>query len=157
MSDFTDHYTNKGVCVFHWHLDSSVIFCSESAKLSAGYNLALIKKQINLLGLCKETMFSVLNSSFWSKGSLIMVLATDGCKCWREIVIKLLGLCGGVRGICGSMGCPVGLGVGAGFDIYFCVFFNCCCWGLVSSGGGRWAMPPPEFEIFPMFSNCLGS
>ena len=122
MSDFTDHYTNKGVCVFHWHLDSSVIFCSESAKLSAGYNLALIKKQINLLGLCKETMFSVLNSSFWSKGSLIMVLATDGCKCWREIVIKLLGLCGGVRGICGGMGCPVGLGVGQGLISIFACF-----------------------------------
>ena len=37
-------------------------------------------------------------------------------------MIKLLGLCGGVRGICGSMGCPVGLGVGQGLISIFACF-----------------------------------
>ena len=42
------------------------------------------------------------------------------------------------------------------FDIYFCVFFDCCCRGLISGGGtGRWGMSPPKFKIFLLFHYFL--
>ena len=45
-----------------------------------------------------------------------------------------------------------------GFDIYFCVFFDCCCQSLISGGEtGHWAMSPPKFEIFLIFPYFLNS
>ena len=85
----------------------------------------------------------------------MVIFAAGGCKCWGGgVVIGLLGLCGAVRGVWGGVGYGVfgGVGLGGEFDIYFCVFFNCFCRGLVFwEGTGRWAMPPSEFEIFPIF------
>ena len=46
-----------------------------------------------------------------------------------------------------------------GIDIYFCVFFDCCCLiGPQGRGGaGHWAMSPPKFEIFLIFPYFLRS
>ena len=43
-----------------------------------------------------------------------------------------------------------------GFDIYFCVFFDCCCQSSISGREtGHWAMSSPKFEIFLMFPYFL--
>ena len=42
------------------------------------------------------------------------------------------------------------------FDIYFCVFFDCYCQGLISGRETEhWVMFPPKFEIFQIFPYSL--
>ena len=42
-----------------------------------------------------------------------------------------------------------------GFDIYFCGVFHCYCGGLVSGGGGEWALGYLFTQIFLMFGYFL--
>ena len=60
--------------------------------------------------------------------------------------VALVGISGAVRGVCGpgrvfGAGCggPVSWAGQGQFDIYFCVFFDCCCRSLFS-GGRDWAL-----------------
>ena len=44
------------------------------------------------------------------------------------------------------------------FDMYFYLFFNCFCQGVVSGREtGRWTMSPASFEFFLIFPNFLRS